>query len=409
MNQRVSQILLSSLILFLLLSCQLFSVGAEKALTPLPPTLASPLDAAPISTSPSPLEDPNIEHSAQTEEALLPQAAPTQAPVIEKVGKIQINYIYTEGMVTALYHLYGSYLDDFVHITLTNTNPDPVTIIVETEIDGYTTRSTDTVEVGAGEEVEILQNPRLTSAAVDKLNSQQPGNFHIHVAQVVDGEEKILVDESKQILMYSRRDFVWIDGFETNAEYDLWAAWVTPTDPSVEALLRAAADYTDSGIIWSGYGGNENDAGGGVWDRLQAIWQAETNNYDLTYVSTMLAFGPHTVQRMRLPAEVLEQNGGNCVELAALYASAAEALGLETAIIRIPGHAYTAVRMDEVNANYYFIETTLIGRSSFADAVSRGQENWNDAIPHFDADEDGYAWVTIRDARKKGILPIPWR
>jgi hypothetical protein len=397
------------LMLFCLISCQLLSPQAKTPPHLEASTMPPPTRVANGATLPSPLDDPNIENAALTEEALLPQKVPTRSTVSEEVGDIQVDYVYTDGLVTSLFHLYGTYLDHFVDFTLTNNSQVPVTVIVETDIEGYSTKSTDTVHIGAGEQVEVHQDPRLTPDAIERLSSEQPGNFRIRVVQVVAGEEKILVLESKQILLHSRRDFVWIDGLKTNEEYDLWAAWVTPTDPSVEALIRAAADYTDSGIMTSGYAGIENDEDGKVWSRLEAIWSAEKEIYHLTYISTMVAFGPKTVQRMRLPEEVLDQSSGNCVELAALFASAAEALGLETAIIRIPGHAYTAVRMDDVNANYYFIETTMIGQSSFSDAVSVGKEEWNDATPHFDAGEEGYAWVTIQDARKKGILPIPWK
>ncbi len=177
----------------------------------------------------------------------------------------------------------------------------------------------------------------------------------------------------------------------------------------MEALIRAAANYDSTGIITSGYGDQADDGDGSVWRRLEAIWQAEANDYKLTYISTMTTFGPGSVQRMRLPAEVLEQAGGNCVELAALFASTAEAMGLEAAIVRIPGHAFAAIRTDLENAQYYFVETTMIGRNSFSEAIVRGNEEWNDAQPHFDAGEEGYAWVTIPTARSKGILPIPWR
>jgi hypothetical protein len=299
-------------------------------------------------------------------------------------------------------------LDNFVDVTLTNTGDVNGTVIVETYIEGYTTKASDTVEIAPGEIVEVTQNPRLMAEAVDKLNSEKPGTFHIKVTQIDPGDDSILLAESQQVRLYSRRDFVWIDGFTTNEEYELWAAWVTPTDPKVEELIRAAADYTSSGIMTSGYGGIEDDKEGKVWERLEAIWKAEDNNYNITYISTMVSYGPNTVQRMRMPAEVIEQSSGNCVELAALYASAAEALGLETAIIRIPGHAYVAVRTDDVNANYYFVETTLIGRATFSEAVDSGLAEWNDALPHFNAQEEGYAWVTIQDARQKGILPIPW-
>lgn len=86
-----------------------------------------------------------------------------------------------------------------------------------------------------------------------------------------------------------------------------------------------------------------------------------------------------------------------------------EAVDLETVIVGIPGHAFMGVCMDQENANYYFIETTMIGNASFEEAVNRASQEFQDALPHLDAKETSYGWVTIWDARGKGILPLPWR
>lgn len=386
------------------------------------PETAVPVPSqAPLSqkSATPPIDVESIRKAVQTEEALsrklqptrtlppLPQ--PTSTVARDTIDDVEIDYTYTTSIVTALYHLYGSVLDNFVDVTITNRSKNDLTFVVMTEVTGYSSQELETVKVAAGGSVEISQNPRLLAESVDKLNSEKPGVFHIRVVSLEKGKENLLLDETQQILLYSRRDFVWIEGFEWQEQYELWAAWVTPTDPEVEALIRAAADYTKSGKMWSGYGGHVNDDDGGVWDRLQAIWKAEQKKYNLTYISTMVAFGPNTVQRMRLPNEVLDQSSGNCVELAVLFASAAEALGLEAALVRIPGHAYTAIRMDQKNADYYFIETTMVGQNTFDKAVSYGKKEWEDALPHFQAKEKGYAWVTIPDMREKGILPIPWK
>ncbi len=322
--------------------------------------------------------DNSIQELASTEEAISNEEMPTRAPVDETVDGVDIHYVYTNSVVTALYHLYGTILDDFVDITLTNNGNDDLTFVVQSEIEGYTNQSLDTVDVPTGESMEIHQNPRLMEGAVDQLNSEKPGTFHIKVVKLDGGDEILILDETEEVLMYSRRDFVWLEGFEWQEEYELWAAWVTPTDPKVEELIRTAADYTKTGTMWNGYAGYINDENGGVWDRLQAIWQAEKEKYELTYISTMTAFGPNTVQRMRLPAEVLDQSSGNCVELVTLFNSAAEALELETALVRIPGHVFSAIRMDEENADYYFVETTMIGQSSFEEAVNFGAKEWED-------------------------------
>ncbi|GAP39460.1 hypothetical protein [Flexilinea flocculi] len=325
------------------------------------------------------------------------------------VGDIGIHYVYKDGLITSLYHLYGNVLSDLIDIYLTNRGTETVTILVETKILNYSGSVFDTVIIQPNEEVEVHQNPRLIPSSVNNLNSQQPGLLSICITQLNDGEDDVLIRKTQEILLYSRRDVVWgVDNFDYHQSMELYAAYVTPNDPAVEELIRRAADYTETGIITSGYGSSINDEDGSVLDRLQAIWRAE-EEYDLIYVSTMLAFSPGTVQRMRTPYEVLQQSSGNCIELAALYASAAEALDLEAAIIFIPGHAYLAVRTDQENAMYYFIETTLIGRTDFSEALTKGEANWDEDRPYVDDGESGYDWVNIYEAREKGILPMPWR
>lgn len=322
---------------------------------------------------------------------------------------LQVDYIYTSNLITIIYPLYGSTLDDFAIITITNPRSTPAQVIVESEITGYTTKSIDTVMVAAGETLEVRQNPRLIPEVIDQLNVEKPAQFHLRVAELDNGVEETLLEETGDTLLYARRDFPWsIPGFTDAEVFELMAAMVTPNDPSVEELIRNAANYTASGMMWSGYGDNVNDEGGGVWERLEAVWKAE-EDYDLTYISTWVSFAPGSVQRIRLPFETLEQHSGNCIETSLLFASAAEAMDLEAAIVGIPGHAFVGVRMDQENANYYFIETTLIGQASFKQAVDRANEEFQEALPHLDAQEQGYGWVTIWDAREKGILPLPWR
>ncbi|HHU01816.1 MAG TPA: hypothetical protein GXZ91_01605 [Christensenellaceae bacterium] len=323
-------------------------------------------------------------------------------------NEIGIHYIYNESLITAFYHLYGNVLDDFVRVHLTNASEDSAKILVETGIEGYSATVASTVVVAPREKVTVRQNPRLNTQAVQELSSRRPGNFFIRITQLKDGQDKVLLSDTVEITIFSRRDFIWVSGFPPEDEYKLYAAWVTPNDPAVEELLRCAADYTTSDIVTSGYGGVLNDEDGTVWDRLQAIWKAQ-EEYGIIYVSTPVAFSEGYKQRIRTPYDVLEQKSGNCIETTLLYASAVEALKLESAIILIPGHAYIAVRMDQTNAKYYFIETTLIGRAPFDRAVASGRENWEEDKLHFDADEPYYHWINIHEAREMGVLPMPWR
>ena len=328
--------------------------------------------------------------------------------VNEPPAPIGVHYIYNEGLITALYHLYGSVLDDFIRVHLTNNGDETIVLLVETGIEGYSTTASSTVMVAPGEKLTVRQNPRLNIEAVDKLNSRRPGNLFIRVTQLKDGEDEVLLSDSVEITIYSRRDFIWVNGFRPADVFKLYAAWITPNDPAVEELIRRAADYTQSGIIFNGYGDALNDKEGTVWDRLQAIWRAE-EDYDLTYVSTMVAFSAGYNQRIRTPYDVLEQKSGNCIETTILFASAAEALDLEAVIVQIPGHAYVGIRLDQENADYYFIETTLIGRASFSEAAQSGLQKWEETLPHLEAEDPEYYWINVYEARDKGILPMPWR
>jgi hypothetical protein len=336
--------------------------------------------------------------------------SPTTSATAEfSVDDVTADYVYTSELITILYPLYGSKLDDFVIVTLNNKGTVPAKVVVKSEITGYTNQAVDTVELEAGQTLEVRQNPLLIPEVIEDLNVEKPAEVHIQVAALHEGDQKTILDETGETTVYARRDFpLAIEGFTEDEVLEFFAAMVTPNDPSVEELIRKAADYTESGIIWSGYGDHVNDDDGGVWDRMQAIWQAE-NEYDLTYISTWVSFAPGAVQRIRLPAEVLDQHSGNCIELAMLYASAIEAMDMEAALILIPGHAYVAVREDQQNANYYVVETTMIGRNTFSEAVDVGSGEFNDAMPHLTAGESGYGWVKIWDARDHGILPLPWR
>ena len=387
-NQRLSlpRFWLAAIALFVLisLSCSFFGRAAPPTPPPTPDEILIPtLPSEPLASEPE---------------------GPTST-----AGGMQVDYVYTSNLITIIYPLYGTILDDFVVVTLANQGDSPAEVMVSSEISGYTGQAMDTVTVEPGETLEVRQNPLLRPEVIDDLNVEKPAQFHIRVAQLESGEEKTLLEETGETLVYARRDFPWsIPGFSDPEVFELIASMSTPNDPAVEALLRQAAEYTSSGIIVSGYGDHINDDNGSVWDRLQAIWQAEERDYDLTYISTWVSFAPGSVQRIRLPAEVIEQRSGNCIELALLYAAAAEAMDLETAIVGVPGHAFVGVRIDQENADYYFIETTLIGRASFKEAVDSANQTFQDALPHLEAQESGYGWVTIWEAREKGILPLPW-
>jgi hypothetical protein len=352
------------------------------------------------------------ESGAKASQAVASEA-PRETAAAATVDQITADYTYKAELITPLAHLYGTSgtlsLDDFVIVTVENKNSKPVKVVATSEIAGYTNKSSDTVTIDAGATQEIRQDPRLTTAAIDGLNSQHQADLHVVVSYLDAGQSRTVLDQTSPTLITSRRDFPWsIKGFTQQESWELVVAMVTPTDPGVEGLIRTAATYDPNKVMTSGYT-EQNDDTGTVWQRLSNVWQAETNDYSLTYIGTTDSFASGSSQRIRLPGEVLDQASGNCIELTLLYAATAEALGLESAIIMIPGHAYVAIRLDNKNDSYYFIETTMIGAATFKDAAHEGNTEWTAAQPHVANAEADYGWVDIAQARADGVLPIPWR
>jgi len=59
-----------------------------------------------------------------------------------------------------------------------------------------------------------------------------------------------------------------------------------------------------------------------------------------------------------------------------------------------------AVRLDDTNDSYYFIETTMIGQAPFKDAAKEGNIEWTDAQPHVAAGETDYGWVDVAPSER---------
>lgn len=329
----------------------------------------------------------------------------------------QIEYeIGYSDLVPVIYHLYGTYFDSLVTTTLTNRSDRLVKARVETGIPNYTETAVETVALAPGETVVVVQNPSLTANALDQLHSQKKADVHVRLDYVQEGEMRLLYEGTKPLTIYSREDFPWnIPGYYNGTLF--LATMVMPNDPALDALMRAAADYVPGGIITMGYDDQE-DGEHTVWDRMKAIYDVLAEVYDVIYVAVGTDFVPKereeegfTLQRLKLPYEVLESHSGMCVELSTLLASAFEKIGLRPILITVPGHVYVAVPISWDSNTYYVLEGTLVGRESFETAIQVGNEEFmEDALPYIEADLlDLYYWLDVSEARQEGIWPIPWR
>jgi hypothetical protein len=127
-----------------------------------------------------------------------------------------------------------------------------------------------------------------------------------------------------------------------------------------------------------------------------------------TYISYQTPPGYPTRWGMRqhvmFGRDVLANHAGTCIELAILYASACETAGLEPFLITISGHAYPAVLVKDRNNKpvaFLPVETTMIGRYAFQDAVKKGLAEYKEVEAGKDA-----VITNISTMRVRGVSPL---
>jgi hypothetical protein len=162
--------------------------------------------------------------------------------------------------------------------------------------------------------------------------------------------------------------------FEQNSDLEpfVMASLVTYQDPAIQQL---------AGRICHQIGG----AAASLDEKAALRYMNALYNFMAAYVSYQTSPGDFVggsfQQHVKFGRDVLKNHAGTCIDLAILFASACETVGLDPIMVSIPGHTFTGIRwQDHKNkqVKLYFVEATLIGRATFAQALQRGMEEFNE-------------------------------
>lgn len=200
---------------------------------------------------------------------------------------------------------------------------------------------------------------------------------------------------------YTRKDGATVDMYSYNA------LWVQPQADSVQAVVESArqlhAEKTLAGYQDPGNTGNQATI---TRDQVQAIYAA-LQARDIGYVTS--ADLGNAGQVVLFPNQTLRHRFANCIDGAVLFASALERIGLEVAIVTIPGHAFIGYRTWENASTWEYIETTLTwSGGTFAQALTQGNATYNSEVTANNF-TNGTSHITkITDARKLGYAAYPY-
>lgn len=200
---------------------------------------------------------------------------------------------------------------------------------------------------------------------------------------------------------------------------DLIAAFVQPNEPAVERLLKQTAEIlrkNGKNPALDGYKGGPKRA----WELVSGVWSAVAG-MGLDYALPPASF-EYTGQKIRGAAQIAESGLATCLDLALLFSSAIEQIGLNPLLVFTKGHAFVGVWLkseefsttvvDDITAlrkrvklnELVLFETTVVTQRPaprFSFAVQLGAQHVSE-----EKEEAFELAVDIRRARLQRIKPL---
>ncbi|TWP29532.1 DUF3320 domain-containing protein [Apibacter muscae] len=233
--------------------------------------------------------------------------------------------------------------------------------------------------------------------------------------------------------VYSKEKLLFEEKYSINIlAYDQWggigvlpemlAAFVTPNHPATLPIIRRAAMILEK---WTGnpsldeYQSRNPDR---VQKQMAAIYTAIAEQ-EIIYSTIPASFEDYG-QRIRLVDSVLNQKLGTCLDMALLYASCLEAIGINSLIIVVNGHAFAGAWLVPETFPDSIVEDVSLIKNRIAEGINEitlvettgmnmGQNvEFDQAVKNANhrISQNGFILaVDIKRARFSGIKPIPQR
>ncbi|MDP1809276.1 MAG: hypothetical protein Q8L35_07070 [Actinomycetota bacterium] len=283
---------------------------------------------------------------------------------------------------------------------VTNNTQDNMRLIIECQIEGFTTVETETITIGPHKQERIDHKPALATRG-NLPPETCTASLKIDVVRATERGQIREFSKTHPVRLLAKDTMVWTVSLPTGISQNLAqyiACWVRPRDHGVDELVAKAVHRHSYGTRFTGYQENIE----GVREQVKALYE-ELCEMPLNYISRTHAFGndaTQTIQRVLFPKQTLRCHG-NCIDLTVLMASLLENIGLNPIIALMPHHAFLGWETQQDAENYDFLESTAIGKQAFYDACLAGTEKYEE-FKH----NSNSKLINIRKMRMRGILPM---
>ena len=252
--------------------------------------------------------------------------------------------------------------------TVEYSSSSPIALVVSMSIVGLSQVQAQTIDATNNlQSVSML--PQFIPQNFRKLTFEDHASLHV---QVTDDSKHLYYLNDIPLVLHSRWVMQWITANRLKI-----AAWVTPNDPSVGDLVLKAANHLplEPPPVPTAMVGYSKANARQVIAQVDAIYDALRVDYKIRYLQASVPYsGPGdasaATQNIKLPAEVLQQRSGMCIELTLLLASAVEHIGLHAEIVIIPGHAFLGVAVTPDDKHFEYWDAVQVNNNVVGDSAN---------------------------------------
>lgn len=275
---------------------------------------------------------------------------------------------------------YPSYVANQIPVlSVAYSSSSPITLVITASLTGFSQAQAQTVNATPAVQT-LSMVPPVSRPMLRKITYEFNTSLHV---QVTDTAKHLFYLTDSPLLLHSRWLMRW-----SAADRLRVAAWVTPNDPAVEALVKQAAlrlpiEPLPTPPAMVGY---TKASPHEVAAQVDALFDALRLDYSMRYLQTSVPYtGPTSLNAptevIKLPAEVLQQRSGMCIELSLLLAAAVERIGLYAEIVVVPGHAFLGVALTPASTHFAYWDPVDVNAQVAGDSanVSADQEYAQDA------------------------------
>jgi hypothetical protein len=318
-----------------------------------------------------------------------------------------INFAMQQNHVSAIRKLL---IKNITNDDLRNIN---IQIISEPEFSIAWNKKVDLIRKNENFDIGIV-NLRISTKYLSELTEKIAGHFTLIIS--CNNEELYKEVYSIDVLAYDQWSGVTVLP-------EILSAFVTPNHPEVPKIIKRASAILEK---WTGspsfdeYQSRNPDR---VKKQMAAVYEAIAEK-QIIYCTVPASYEENG-QRIRTADIIFGQQMGNCLDLSLLYASCLEAIGINSFIVIIKGHAFTGGWLinesfaDSVNDDQSLltkriadgineitvVEATCMNagqKTTFDDALKRASD-------HLIKEDDFVFFIDVKRCRFSGIRPLPLR